>query len=163
MFETPQCALKSNQPSVSGTNCNEKMSENAFCLALNRRYVLLWWCRSEVVSGPNQAQSPGAWQIDTSPCSLWVSGCAVSSGCGILLVGVFCSSLCFPTQNAVQKPHLCVIKAGLEGCLQKQRLLPSYQMCACIKKKRQYQRYCWSLLTIAIICSMGTTSCSIVL
>lgn len=115
MFEAPQCALKSNQPSVSGTNCNEKMSENAFCLALNGRCVLLWRCRSEVVSGPNQAQSPGAWQIHTSPCSLWVSGCAVGSCCGILLVGVFCSTLCFPTPAECSAEALSLCDQGRIG------------------------------------------------
>ncbi|RMC03167.1 hypothetical protein DUI87_20361 [Hirundo rustica rustica] len=71
VFEARQCALKSNQPSVSGSNCNEKMSENAFSLALNWRCVLLWWHRRKVVSGPSQAQSPGALQIPISPRSLW--------------------------------------------------------------------------------------------
>lgn len=70
MLEARQRALKSNQPSVSGTNCNEKMSENAFSLALKWRCVLLWWRRRKVVSGPSQAQSPGALQIHISPCSL---------------------------------------------------------------------------------------------
>ena len=37
MFEALRCALKSNQPSVSGTNCNEEISENALLLALDRR------------------------------------------------------------------------------------------------------------------------------
>lgn len=49
-----------------------------------------------MVSGPSQAQSPGDLQIHISPCSLWVSGHAVGSWCGILLAGVLCSSLCFP-------------------------------------------------------------------
>lgn len=140
MFEAPRCALKSNQPSVSGTNCDEEMSENAFSLALNWRCVLLWWHRREVVSGPSQPQSAGALQIHPSPCSLWAPGV---ESCLLVFSAVACASQ--HLQNAVQKPHLCVIKAGSEGCLQKQRLLPSYHMYVCAKKT-QYQGYCWSLL-----------------
>lgn len=129
MFEAPQCALKSNQPSVSGTNCNDEMSENASSLALNRRCVLLWWHRREVVSGPSQPQSSRGFADSSQSLQ------PVGSWCGILLVGVSavaCASQ--HLQNAVQKPHLHVSKTGLEGSLQKQRLLPSYQMCVCIKK-----------------------------
>lgn len=132
MFEAPQCALKSNQPSGSGTNCKEKMSENASSLALSWRCVLLWWHRGEVISGLSQAQSPllgrfipvlaavGSWcGMPASWCFLQFSACASQH-----------------LQDAVQKPCLCVIRAGLEGCFREQRLLPSYQIRVCIKKKK---------------------------
>lgn len=157
MFEAPQCALKSNQPSVSGTNCNEEMSENAFSLALNWRRVLLWWHTRDVFSGPSQPQSPGALQIHTSPCSLWAP--SVES-CLLVFSAVACASQ--HLQNAVQKPYVCVIKAGLEGCLQKQRLLPSYQMCVCVLKKKKTVPRVLLVSASDIICSMGTTSYSLV-
>lgn len=135
MFEARQCALKSNQPSVSGTNCDEKMSENAFSLALNQRCVLLWWRRRKVISGPSQAQSPGALQIHISPCSLWVSRHAVGSWCGTLLV-VFCSSLCFPAPAECSAEAISLCDQGRIG------RVPSKASCyplikrVCVLKKK---------------------------
>lgn len=159
MFEAPQCALKSNQPSVSGTNCNEKMSENAFSLALNWRCVLLWWRRREVVSGLSQAQSSGALQVHSSPCCLWVSGHAVGSWCGMLLVGVSCKSLCFPAPAECSGEALPLCDQGRKGSSESKGCYPLVK-CVCVLKKNQYQGQLVSASDITIICSMGT--CSIV-
>ena len=98
MFEALQCALKSNQPGISTANCSEEISENALSLVLGCRCVLLWWRRREVGSWLSQAQSSGLLQVSASPCSPWVGGRAAGSSWEMLLVGVFCGSLCFPAR-----------------------------------------------------------------
>lgn len=142
MFEALRCALKSNQPGVSGTNCNEEISENASSLASGRRCVLLWWGRREVGSWLSQAQPPGPLQVHANPCSLWVSGGAVGSWCEMLLVGVFCSSLRFPApaerSTAARSP---CDRGRIGGLPPNGKVVPLLSSaCVCILKKKKKEK-----------------------
>lgn len=88
----------------------------------------------------SQSHSSGALQVNASPCSLRASGHAVASWCEMLLVGILCSSFCFPAPAECSTVARSLCDQGRIGRVPpKRKIVPLLSAVVCVIKKKKRQ------------------------